>query len=100
MIIKAALESDIDGILRFAGSKSLLQPVHCGTFLWICYLLAQNGVFVAADEGAIVGYAFAGSWDYFSQWPIFPFMVLCFPQLVFQGVAIRGCLKSFMYHQS
>jgi hypothetical protein len=100
MIIRAALESDIDGILNLQAQNlysNLSTAKRSYGFVTTPFtpdqvqaLLAQNGVFVAVDEGAIFGYAFAGSWDYFSQWPIFPFMVSRFPQLVFQGVAISA----------
>ena len=100
MIIRAALESDIDGILNLQAQNlysKLSTAERSDGFVTTPFtpdqvqaLLAQNGVFVAADEGAIFGYAFAGSWDYFSQWPIFPFMVSRFPQLMFQGVAISA----------
>ena len=38
-------------------------------------LMAERGVFVAEEQGKIVGYAMAGTWQFFSRWPIFPFMV-------------------------
>lgn len=98
MIIRAAFESDIDGILDLQAQNlysNLSTAERSYGFVTTPFtpdqvqtLLEQNGVFVAADKGAIVGYVFAGSWDYFSQWSIFPFMVSRFPQLVFRGVAI------------
>ncbi len=56
----------------------------------------QDGLFVAESGGAIVGYAMAASWDYFSQWPIFPFMVSRLPGLSFQGRALDAA-TSFQY---
>lgn len=38
-------------------------------------LMAERGVFVAEERGEIMGYALAGTWNFFSKWPIFPFMV-------------------------
>ena len=48
----------------------------------------ENGLFVAEDKSDIVGYIFAGSWGYFSQWEIFKYMVSRFPQLEYQNQAI------------
>lgn len=92
MIIKAALESDIDGILNLQAQNlysNLSTAERSYGFVTTPFtpdqvqaLLAQSGVFVAADEGAIFGYAFAGSWDYFSQWPIFGNNILDAPEKV------------------
>ena len=38
-------------------------------------LIGERGVFVIEDQGKIMGYVMAGSWAFFSRWPIFPFMV-------------------------
>lgn len=35
----------------------------------------ESGLYVALDEELVVGYVFAGTWAYFSAWPIFPFMI-------------------------
>lgn len=51
-------------------------------------LIDRQGVFVADLEEAIVGYALAGSWAFFAQWPIFPFMVERLPTLDFNGRVI------------
>jgi hypothetical protein len=59
-------------------------------------LLAQTGVFVVEKSGQIGGYALAGSWRFFSQWPIFPTMVARFPSLKFGGMAITD-RNSFQY---
>lgn len=60
-------------------------------------VIKQNGIFIATNaKGAIIAYAFAGSWKYFEQWEIFNFMVSRFPQLSFQGGAITT-ENSFQY---
>ncbi|MBC7884279.1 MAG: GNAT family acetyltransferase [Saprospiraceae bacterium] len=38
-------------------------------------VIKDNGLFVALDDSLVVGYAFAGTWEYFTPWPIFPFMI-------------------------
>ena len=59
-------------------------------------IIAENGLFVAETEGEIVAYIFAASWAYFSQWPIFEYMVSRFPQVRFRGNAITT-ENSFQY---
>ena len=38
-------------------------------------LLVDRGIFVAVEDGEIMGYAMAASWEYCAQWPIFPYML-------------------------
>ncbi len=59
-------------------------------------ILDENGMFVALDQDKIVGYVFAASWSFFSQWPIFPFMSARFPQLSYNGKTITT-ENSFQY---
>src|SRR3990172_6285896 len=48
-------------------------------------LISQQGIFVAEKNGAIEGYAMAGAWDFWSPWPIFPYMLSRLGALSFQG---------------
>lgn len=59
-------------------------------------VIAQDGLFVAKNEGLIVAYIFAGSWDYFSQWPIFNHITSLFSELQFQNFDI-STTNSFQY---
>lgn len=59
-------------------------------------LMAERGVFVAEEQGTIVGYAMAGSWNFFSKWPIFPFMVSRLGSLSISGKPIPP-ERSFQY---
>lgn len=60
-------------------------------------IIQQEGLFIAVnEENTIIAYAFAASWDYFSQWEIFNFMVNRFPALSFQGNEITTH-NSFQY---
>jgi hypothetical protein len=106
MIARIALEADIDGILDLQARNLYTNLSEADradgfvmtpfTFDQIQALWKQAGVFVAEKDGAVSGYAFAGSWEYFSQWAIFPFMVSRFPQLNFQGAEINT-LNTFQY---
>ena len=106
MITRAALESDIDGILKLQ-SLNLYSNLSDAqrtegfvttpfTVKQIKSLLSQTGVFVAENEGMVVGYAFAGNWDFFSQWAIFPYMVSRFEQLAFQETQVTAS-NTFQY---
>lgn len=35
----------------------------------------ENGLFLAVQDGQIVAYAMAASWQFWSQWPMFEFMI-------------------------
>lgn len=100
MITRVASESDIDGILELQFQNlytNLSEAERAEGFVTTPFtveqiktLLSQTGVFVAEKQGMIVGYALAGSWDFFSQWAIFPYMVSRFGQLKFQETQITA----------
>lgn len=100
-------KNDIDGILslqdKYLYSKLSEEERKSGfvttpfTESQIEEIILQNGIFVADNEdGAIIAYAFAGSWKYFEQWEIFNFMVSRFPKLSFNGNEITT-ENSFQY---
>jgi hypothetical protein len=106
MLTRIATESDIDRILHLQ-SKNLYTNLSTEerahgfvttpfTAAKIQLLITQTGAFVAEKEGNIVGYALAGTWDFFSAWDIFPFMILRLPTLNFQGMKIHT-ENSFQY---
>jgi len=59
-------------------------------------IIAQEGLFIAKDNHKIVAYIFAGSWTFFSQWPIFNHMTAMFPDLSFSDFEITTT-NSFQY---
>jgi hypothetical protein len=95
ILTRVAVDSDIDQILELQSVNLLTNLSESDlangfvttpfTPAQIRSLLAQTGAFVAEKEGVIVGYLFAGNWEFFSQWQIFPYMVSCFANLSFQG---------------
>ena len=97
MLIRSGRHSDIEGILALQ-EKNLyanlleLERIHgfvtTLTTAQIEDLLKRKGVFVAKEAGEIRGYAYAGSWDFFAQWAIFPFMVSRLATLKFRGKPI------------
>jgi hypothetical protein len=98
MITRVANPSDIDKILELQFRNlytNLSEAERTEGFVTTPFtvesiktLLGQTGVFVAEKQGMVAGYAFAGNWDFFSQWAIFPHMVSRFPQLKFQGTQV------------
>ena len=105
-IIRTALESDISGILNLQSQNLLsnLAPTELDngfvttsfTPVLLQQLLNKTCVFVAEDEGKIVGYLLAGDWEFFSQWEIFRVMLDRLPKLGFQGQKIT-VENSFQY---
>lgn len=45
----------------------------------------ENGLALACDGDEIVGYAMAASWDYWSSWPLFEFMIKDLPTTQYMG---------------
>jgi hypothetical protein len=98
MITRIANELDISGILELQAQNlytNLSESERAEGFVTTPFtatqiktLLAEMGVFVIEQESKIAGYAFAGTWDFFSQWPIFLYMVSRFPQLQLQGTPL------------
>ena len=105
-IIRAATESDFDGILDLQSQNlyTNLSPLEfAGGFVTTPFtvellgqLLDRAGVFVAEEDRQIVGYLLAGDWEYFSQWEIFRVMVSRLPALRFQGEKVT-IDRSFQY---
>jgi hypothetical protein len=106
MITRIGTESDIDDILALQSRylhANLSERERLNGFVTTPFtrgqletLLSENGVYVAAVDDGVAGYILAGSWEFFSQWPIFPYMVSRFPALTFGGRAITD-VNSFQY---
>lgn len=109
---RPAKPSDIPGILALQ-SRNLLSNLSeaeqkngfvttAFTVVQIEELLRYGGVFVAVETSevdqseTVIGYALAGTWAFFAQWPIFPFMLARLPALHFEGQAITEA-NSFQY---
>ena len=62
----------------------------------LTYVINNEGLFIAKDNGIIIAYVFAESWNFFSQYPIFEYMISLFPSLKFLNVEINT-INSFQY---
>ncbi|HNZ63534.1 MAG TPA: GNAT family acetyltransferase [Bacillota bacterium] len=49
----------------------------------------ENGLVIALDDDKVIGYAMAASWDYWSQWPLFRFMIDDLPHMSFRGTPLN-----------
>ena len=62
----------------------------------LTYVIANEGLFIAKVNNKIIAYIFAESWDFFSQYPIFEYMISLFPKLTFLDFEINST-SSFQY---
>ena len=62
----------------------------------LTYVINNEGLFIAKDNNKIIAYIFAESWDFFSQYPIFDYMISLFPKLKFLDFEINST-TSFQY---
>jgi hypothetical protein len=62
----------------------------------LTYVINNEGLFIAKDNQKIIAYIFAESWDFFSQYPIFKYMISLFPKLSFLDFEINST-TSFQY---
>jgi hypothetical protein len=106
MILRKATSADIQGVLELQDKYLLVntpENERQNGFVTTPFTIPQleeiislDGLFLAVDEHKIVAYAFAGSWTYFSQWAIFPFMVNRLPDIKYQNFEINE-ENSFQY---
>ena len=59
-------------------------------------VIQKEELFLAKDNNKIIGYIFAGSWEFFNQWPIFNYINSLFPKLTFLDFKITTT-NSFQY---
>jgi hypothetical protein len=45
----------------------------------------ENGLFIARKNGRVVAYAMSASWEFWSTWPMFAFMIEDLSNLTYQG---------------
>ncbi len=106
MSTRVGQASDIEGILVLQERNlytNLSESERANGFVTTPFtkplihnLLSQTGVFVVENNAEIFGYAFAGNWEFFSQWSIFPFMLSRLTQLQYKGKQIP-VENSFQY---
>jgi len=100
MIIRLAEEKDIQDIINLQGINTyerLTESEKKNGFVTTPFtseqlerLIFERGLFVLEIEAKIQGYTMAASWDYFSQWPIFPVMLSKMSGNTFEGITISS----------
>lgn len=48
-------------------------------------ILKEEGVLIAVEENHVMAFAFAASWEFWSEWPFFAYMIEKLPDYSFQG---------------
>lgn len=104
--IEVAKLIDIDGVLELQKQylvSNLTEEEKKSGFVTtpfsveqLTYVINNEGLFVAKDNNKIIAYIFAESWDFFSQYPIFEYMISLFPKLNFLDFEINT-ITSFQY---
>ena len=105
-VLEVAELSDIDGVLALQKLylvSNLTEEEKKSGFVTtpfsveqLTYVINNEGLFIAKDNGRVIAYIFAESWDFFSQYPIFEYMISLFPKLKFQDFEINS-ISSFQY---
>ena len=56
----------------------------------------ENGLAIACDGDKVVGYAMAASWEFWSKWPLFQFMIADLPSTTYLG-EVLSTENSYQY---
>jgi len=92
MELRIANISDIDGILNLHYKyqvDSIKEDDKKDGFVTTAFTKEQlkdiieqeQGIFIAVDDNTILGYVMSASWQYWSKWPMFAFMIKDLPNL-------------------
>lgn len=96
MIFKAAKVSDIDGVLQLQKKyqiDTIAEEDKKGGFVTTSFTKEQltklieeeQGLFIAENQDGIVAYVMVASWQYWSAWPLFAYMIQDLPNLEYRG---------------
>jgi hypothetical protein len=103
---KTAKMSDINGVLALQDLylvANLPEEEKASGFVTTPFttqqlieVIQKSELFIAKDNNKIIAYIFAGSWDFFQQWPIFKYMSSLLPQLTFLDFEVTNT-NTFQY---
>ncbi len=106
IVLEIAKTSDIQGILELQELylvSNLSEEEKVAGFVTtpfneelLEYVISQNGIFLAKLDSKIIAYAFAASWEFFSRYPIFEYMISLFPRYKFRNFDLNTT-NSFQY---
>lgn len=74
-----AEEDKADGFVTTAFSREELEQL----------IDEEQGLFIARIDGEVVAYVMAASWQYWSKWPLFVYMIGGLPQLNYNGIQLN-----------
>ena len=98
--IKNAELSDIDGVLELHYRyqvDSIAEEDKADGFVTTPFTKEQmadlvnkeKGLFIAIKDGVVVAYVMAASWDFWSIWPMFSFMIKDLQNLAYEGQVLN-----------
>lgn len=96
MIFKIAKVSDIDEVLQLQKKyqiDTIAEEDKKDGFVTTSFTKEQltklieeeQGLFIAENQNGIVAYVMVASWQYWSAWPLFAYMIEDLPNLEYQG---------------
>lgn len=53
-------------------------------------IVKEQGITIAKERDALVGFAMAGSWDFWSEWPLFEYMIERLPEHMLGGQVLSA----------
>lgn len=58
-------------------------------------IVQEHGVTIAEDQGKILAFAFAASWDFWKEWSFFAYMIERLPEFTFDGQVLttKNCYQ-------
>jgi len=59
-------------------------------------IVRENGISLACDADKLIGYAMAGSWEFWSKWPLFQQMIADLPNVQYLGKTL-STQNSYQY---
>jgi hypothetical protein len=106
IVLEIAQNADIKGILELQELylvSNLSEEEKASGFVTTPFtiplletVIAENGLFVAKIDSKIIAYMFGASWEFYSQWPIFEYMISLFPRYKFRDFDL-STTTSFQY---
>ncbi len=94
MIVQQATLEDVQGILALlkANHVNYVEDKSDGfvttnmTEQQLAALITkENGVTIAKENGKVLAFAMAASWEFWSEWPFFTYMIEQLPKFTFDG---------------
>lgn len=99
MELKIANTDDINGILKLHGKyqiDTISEDDKKDGFITTAFsknelkeiIEKEQGIFVAIEDGEIIAYVMSASWQFWSKWPMFAYMIEDLPKLKYLGLTL------------